>query len=470
MSETNGTASTAFRAAERLKLAEPWEVYGERSSRYEIHLNGREIELVRGPILVEGYGVRVFRPRDGGTGTGFQASTDFSEEGIRATAEDAEALTQYSSFPAKKIELPNGSTASAPSPEIRDPRLWDRPLETLQEYVDGLLRSFDGVPDAQPSFGSVRATLSETTLTNSAGLRANYPHTNVIFELAVKSTAGPEGRPPGEYWVNEIMRRLESHDLPDRVADWCRLARDARRAEPTPTGDLPVVLPASVLSGILPLGIGDRVTGAARLRDLAPQIGTVWGTDAVTLRDDGRVPWGISSSPVDDEGSPQRERTILDHGRVTGLLYDARHAGAFDTGSTGNAVRGGHFSFTEWRRFESAPGSATTTLVLAPGDGGSDAELIEAAGDGIWLQQLGWAIPDPVTGAFGGEIRIGYRIRGGKLAEPVRGGTLGGVVVAPEGQPSLLGSAVGFGSTAVLSEKLLSPTLLVRPLTVAGQG
>ena len=120
-------------------------------------------------------------------------------------------------------------------------------------------------------------------------------------------------------------------------------------------------------------------------------------------------------------------------------------------------------------RFTHTPSPANSTLVVEAGTDGTDAELAEIAGDGIWLQQLGWASPDPISGAFGGEIRIGYRIRNGKIAEPVRGGTIGGTVVAPPGTPSLLTSIAAIGSKARLVDDLSSPTLLVKTLTVAGE-
>ncbi len=465
----SAAASTAFDAADRLRAPGPWEIFGERSRRYEIHLNGRSIEMIRGPILIEGYGLRLFRPRDGGMGIGSQASTELTEAGVRAAARDAEELAKYSAFPAKSIDLPSGKSGTGDGPEVCDPNLWDRPLETLEGFVDALLQPFEGERDVEPSFGSVRATLTETTITNSSGLRVAYPHTTAWLELAVKASGGPEGAAPGEYWVNDTVRRLETRDLPDRVREWSRLARDVRRAKSTPSGELPVVLPSAILPTILPAVIGFRFTGSARLRDLAPELGTTWAAEAVTVRDDGRVPWGIGSSPVDDEGSPQRARPLLDRGQVAGLLYDTRHAGAFETRSTGNGWRGRALIYLDWRRFLGPPVNTTSTLSISAGKDGSDAELIEAAGDGIWLQQLGWAVPDPVSGAFGGEIRIGYRIRDGKLAEPVRGGTLGGTVMAPSGHPSLLRNVAAIGSTPVLSEWVQSPTLLIRPLTVAGQ-
>lgn len=469
MTAADDGAPTALQVARHLHTDAPWEVYGERCRRYEIHLNGLSVEMERGPILLEGYGVRVFRHQADRTGIGFQASTDLSEAGVRAATEDAESLARHSNFPAKEIELP-GAVGDPPKPDVLDRALWDRPIDNLREYVDALFRSFDGIRDAVPSFGSVRATLTETTMTNSSGLEFRYPQTTVWFELAVKATGGPEGRPPGEYWVNDSFRRLEPSRLDEQVCDWCRIARDVRRAEPSPTGELPVLLPASILATIFPAVLGYRFTGAARLRGIAPEVGSSWGNDGLTVYDDGLVPWAIGTSPVDDEGTPQRRRTLIDRGKVSELYYDVRHAGAFGVRPTGSAVRGRDVVYMDWRRFLHPPVGTSTTLTIAPGPGGTDEELMEAAGDGIWVQQLGWAVPDPISGSFGGEIRIGYRVRGGKLGDPIRGGTVGGSVLAPGGGHSLLNDAVGIGAKPTLVESVLAPTMLVKSLTVAGSG
>jgi len=468
MSTSSPRSDTALRLAERIRADAPWELFAERSRRFEVHFNGLSVEMVRGPILLEGYSVRVLRARDGHTGVGFQASTDLSDEGLRKVTEDAEGLTLFSEFPAAEVELPGRPTSPLAAVEVLDPDLWDHPGERLLEYVDTLFRTFDGKRDVLPSFGSVRATLSETSLANSAGLRSTAAHTTVDLEVAVKAFGGAEGPPPGEYWVNESTRRLETGSLPGRVEDWCRYARDVRRASRPPTGELPVLLPASVCQGILPIVLGYQFTGSARLLKIAPEAGRRVGTTELSIYDDGRVPWAIGSSLLDTEGTPQRRRTLVSNGSVDELMYDSLHAATFHLPPSGNAFRGVSFGFRDWRRFLHRPTGTTSTTVVAPGSGGSDAELIEAAGEGLWVQQLGWAIPDPISTAFGGELRIGYRIRGGKLAEPVRGGTVGGVVLSPPGAPSMLSNLAGIGSRPALKEDVYMPTLLIRPLTVAG--
>ncbi len=468
MTPPTESSDAAFRVADAIRTEAPWEVFAQRIRRYEIHLNGRAIELERAPVLSEGYGIRLLRPRDGKIGTGFQASNDFSEAGIRESVTGAAAVAARSEFPAPSVALPGSVSGGGSTPEILDPALWARPLDSARAYVQSVFSAFDPHPHEAISFGSVKVSLVETSIANSAGARVRYPHTVVETEFAVKATGGPEGAPPGEYWVTDTARRLDPSPLPGLVAEWCRFAQDVRRAKAPPTGDLPVVLPASLTEQILPSVLGYRFTGGARLRELSPKLGAKLAVEGLSIHDDGRFPWAIASGPTDDEGAPAGRHALIRGGAVAELLYDSLRGAAFNAPTTGNAVRGVGFGHRDPVKFAHPPGEHSTTLVIEPGSGGTDAELIEAAGDGIWLQQLGWAVPDTVSGIFGGEIRIGYRIRGGKLAEPVRGGTVGGSALGPEGAPSMLTCLGAIGSKQHLVGDLAAPTLLVRPLAVAG--
>jgi predicted Zn-dependent protease len=470
MSTPKSTADTAFRVAEHLKhLKDPWDVYGERTRSYELHLGGKGVELTRGPILMEGYGLRVLHPRGEKTATGFQASTDASAAGIDAVLKDADSVARYSEFPAKNVSLPSGAHQATPDSQIADSALWSDAPRTLSEYAAAVFAAFEGRKGVTVSFGSVKAACIEVTMANSAGLSASYAHTTVGFELAVKAYDGPEGPAPGEYWVDTGGRRLEPARLPQLADQWSRYAEDARRAKSPPSGDLAVVVPPSVLDAILPAALAMKLSGRGQLRDLSPPHGSLLGQAGLTLIDDGTIPWALGTSPWDDEGTPQGQHPLVADGVSSGLLYDAMYGNALGHPSTGNGVRSAAFQLGGMRRFTRSPGPSTSTLSIRQGTGGTDEELIEAAGDGIWVQQLGWASPDPLTTAFGGEIRIGYRIRHGKLAEPIRGGTLGGLVVSTPGTPSLMSSLAAIGSTPELGEGVFVPSVLVRPLTVAGE-
>jgi predicted Zn-dependent protease len=461
-----GGPAAAHRVADRLKVDGPWEVFAEEIQRYEVHLNGTTVELVRGPVALDGYSVRLLRGRGKTTGVGFQASTDFSEAGLKASVADAESIAKHSEFPASSVALPAAGT-KPPEAEIRDRALWDDPARAVDEYLSVLRHAFADRPGASLSFGSVKTARVRTSLVNSAGLSFSYEHTLAQVEMAVKATGGPAGAAPGEYWVDESKRRLDTDRLAAAIDDWCRYAADVRRAVAPPSGELPVVLPPAVLAGIIPPVLGFRASGAAKLRKLGLEPGRQLGSELVTISDHGAYAWSPEAAPYDAEGAVSRVTPVVERGVVRSVVYDALHAAAFGEHSTGNGLRLG-FGPRPWFTFTTPPTNACSTLVLAPGDGGSVAELCEAAGDGIWVQQLGWANPEAISAAFGGEIRIGYRIRHGKLAEPVRGGVVGGLVFAPPGSPSLLTSIAAVGRHAELSESLASPPVLVKPLTVAG--
>jgi TldD protein len=467
------TSDLAFRVGDQLRaVPAPWDVFAERSQRFEVHLNGPRVELSRGPIVLEGYGVRVLRAHDGVTGVGYQASTDYSPEGVRAAVEDAETVARFGQFPAKHPELPGKQPNGTRVGTIVDPVLWADPRAALDGHVAALIAAFEGRSGVVPSFGSVKATLTEVSLANSSGFAGSYAHTVVETEVAVKAYGGPEGRPPGEYWVTELGRRLATETLPASAAEWSRYAEDARHAKSPPNGELPVILPPEVLEGILPRVLGFQFSGGAKLRGLSVAAGSQVGIATLHVADDGTAEWGIGTSPFDDEGTGQRKRSLITEGKANELLYDVLHADALGSASTGNGVRAGGFDPTQWARwkkFTRRPGPESSTIVVSPGDGGKDAELVEGVADGIWVQQIGWANPDPLSGAFGGEIRIGYRIRGGKLAEPVRGGTVGGIVLARGDGPSLFRNISAIGSTVKLSGVLSSPTVVVRSLAISGE-
>ena len=466
-------SNLAVRVADRLsELPGPWDVFAERSRRFEIHLSATRVELTRGPMVLEGYGLRLLRAIDGQTGVGYQASTDFSDEGVRAAVKDAEKYARFNQFPAKHPELPSGRPPTGDGPKIVDPALWSDPSGALERFAAALLAAFEGRKGAVPSFSSVKATLTEASVANSAGLAHSYAHTAVETEIAVKAFGGPEGRPPGEYWFSDLGRRLDPDPLPTLAIEWSRFAEDARRATSPPNGDVPVVLPPDVLTGIIPAVARFQFGAAARLRGLGVVAESQVGGDGLDVADDGLLDWGIGSSPIDDEGTPQRKRKIISNGRVGEILFDVLHADALGSTSTGNGSRAGGIdpSVGLWRRFTRRPAPEASTIVIPAGNGGTDAEVIEQVEDGIWVQQLAWAQPDELGGRFGGEIRIGYRIHHGKLAEPVRGGTVGGAVVARDGAPSLLRDLKAVGSKTKLMGALSSPTLLIRSLSVSGDG
>lgn len=466
----SGEADTALRVGDRLRrrVETPWEVFGERIRRFEVHLNGGSVEMVRGPIAIEGYGVRTFTPQNGGMGVGFAATSDLSENGIDSAHALALVVGQHSQFPAKKVDLPGRSHGGSVELDIVDRALWSDPVAELESFASDLVAATSTTPHIEPSFGSVRATLAETTIANSAGASASYPHTLVDLEIAVKASGGPEGAAPGEWWVNARFNQLARGYVQREAPGWLRRAEDVRHAKPTPGGPTRVLFPPGVLNEILPVPLGFRLSGSAALRKMTPKAGSPVGPDSLAMYDDGLLPRSLGSSPVDDEGTPQRRKPLIEAGKTVETICDLLHGEAIGMGSSGNARREPP-GFLSEMRFTNTPVPGPSTMVVQPGSGGTDEEMVEAAENGLWLDQLGWAFPDPFSTAFGGEIRLAYRIRHGRREEAVRGGTLGGVLLTPEGSPSFLRSLSAVGSKPEVVGTMSTPTWQVDDVEVAGE-
>jgi predicted Zn-dependent protease len=466
---TQYTADTAERVGDLIgtHLAGPWDVFAQRLHRHEVHLVGRAPELHRGPLTIEGFGLRVFRPNGDALRVGLASTNEVSRDSVAQTIARAEAVAKFASFPAKSVELPS-TVRSLPEVPLVDPAVRDQPEASIEKFCQELIGRFDGMKDPVPSFGSVRATFAENSLRNSAGASAHWFSTSVEFEFAIKSVSSGGSGAPSEFWVNSVARQLEPHALHVDVPTWARIAHDMHGARPPSTGTQTVVFPPSELGEIATAILGFRMTGAARLRQLAPEPGSQLASPLVHLSDDPALPWGMGSAPVDDEGSARTPLALLQAGKVGPLAYDLLHGSKFGVPSNGHGNRMAVLG--EPYRFAGGLSPVTSNLVLATGDAGSDEELMERVGEGIWLEQLGYPFPDGLGGTYGGELRAAYRIHRGKKAEPLRGGTIGGLLFGPPGTPSLLGNVTALGSVAEQYGRFTSPAVVVENIAVAGPG
>jgi TldD protein len=116
----------------------------------------------------------------------------------------------------------------------------------------------------------------------------------------------------------------------------------------------------------------------------------------------------------------------------------------------------------------------TNTFMLAGND--NPGELVERVQDGIYAKSFGGGQVDITSGKFVFSCTEAYRIRGGKIAEPIKGATLIG-----DG-PTVLTRIKGIGNDLELDEGVGicgkggqsvpagvgQPTLLIEGLTVGG--
>jgi len=182
--------------------------------------------------------------------------------------------------------------------------------------------------------------------------------------------------------------------------------------------------------------------------------------------DDGAIDQRRGSLTIDDEGTPTGRNVLIEDGILKGYLQDRLNARLMGMAPTGNGRR---------ENFAHAPmPRMTNTFMLAGQD--DPGELIGRVKDGIYAKSFGGGQVDITSGKFVFSLTEAYRIRGGRIAEPVKGATLIG-----DG-PTVLTRVKGIGNDFALDEGIGvcgkggqsvpagvgQPTLLIDGLTVGG--
>jgi len=195
-------------------------------------------------------------------------------------------------------------------------------------------------------------------------------------------------------------------------------------------------------------------------------IGQRVASKGVTVVDDGTLPDRRGSLTIDDEGTSTGRTTLIEDGILKGYLQDRLNARLMGMAPTGNGRR---------ESFAHAPMPRMTNTFMLAGNDDPD-ELVNRVKDGIYARSFGGGQVDITSGKFVFSCTEAYRIRGGRIAEPIKGATLIG-----DG-PTVLTRVKGIGNDLALDEGVGvcgkggqsipagvgQPTLLIDGLTVGG--
>jgi TldD protein len=236
-----------------------------------------------------------------------------------------------------------------------------------------------------------------------------------------------------------------------------------------PAGEMPVVLGPGWCGVLLHEAVGHGLEGDFNRKGTSAfsgRIGERVGAPGVTVVDDGAIEQRRGSLTIDDEGTPTRRNVLIEDGILKGYLQDRLNARLMGMEPTGSGRR---------ESFAHAPmPRMTNTFMLAGND--DPAELVERVSDGIYAKSFGGGQVDITSGKFVFSCTEAYRIRGGKIAEPVKGATLIG-----DG-PTVLTRIKGIGNDLALDQGVGvcgkggqsvpagvgQPSLLIDGITVGG--
>jgi len=241
------------------------------------------------------------------------------------------------------------------------------------------------------------------------------------------------------------------------------------RSVAAPAGEMPVVLGPGWCGVLLHEAVGHGLEGDFNRKGTSAfsgRIGARVAAPGVTVIDDGAMEQRRGSLTIDDEGTPTRRNVLIEDGILKGYLQDRLNARLMGMEPTGSGRR---------ESFAHAPMPRMTNTFML---GGNDhpGELVERVKDGLFAKSFGGGQVDITNGKFVFSCTEAYRIRNGKIAEPVKGATLIG-----DG-PTVLTRIKGIGNDLALDEGVGicgkggqsvpagvgQPSLLIDGITVGG--
>lgn len=447
MADLPDLARAALEAAED---GEAVEAYAGESRRTQVKARKGEVDSLS-RSETRGVGVRVVAA--GRLGYAWSADPDPGEvAGLVASARES---ARHAAADPSNV-LPEAADAEALPGLFRESQAALGPDRKVDLAIDLDRASVSSHPEVRKVEEVIYAdSVSRLAIGSTTGVAAEYSRTDCWCMVSALAERDDETQSGFSFAVARELDELDWRGAAEEAAE--RGARLLGATKPA-TEKVPVLLDPWAASSFLGVLAGAlSAEEAQKGRSLfADRVGETVGAELFTLVDDGRLPDGPGSAPIDDEGVPTGRTPLIESGVLRGFLHNAQTAARAGSRSTGNAGRAG---------YRSVPGVSPTNLVVEPGED-SPEDLLRRAGRAVYVQDVTGVHSgaSPVTGEFSVGA-TGLRVEDGALAAPLREMTIASTLEEILGALQAVGSDLRFfpGGGAIGT-----PTLLVGEMTVAG--
>ncbi len=377
-----------------------WEVTGIKNRESQLYTIFQHVESIR-EVASQEFQVRIYLVYEK-NGHSFLGESSFVLTGDDAMGPKiSSALEMARLISNKPFSLP-APGATYPTIQTFDTKLAADPLYHLDQIHKYLNTSgFSGV-----ELNSAEVFISECayTLINSRGLTATRKETEILVNfvlLAKKQDKEAEA---------EAIKRCRLYDdlnIAQTLSQYATHALDMLDGEPPPTGTYDVILAEEALDTFFNYFIAQSsgqagYQGWSQFKEGAPIVKEPKG-EKITLASDPFLPGGMKSRPFDENGLPLSKVLVIEKNVFKKRTANKRYAdylGIEPTGVFANIVV--------------SPGSYSLKDLMSP------TPL-------LYLSKFSTFEPNPVTGAFSGEIRVGYLLDGQKRV-PIKGGSVSGTM------------------------------------------
>jgi predicted Zn-dependent protease len=408
--------------------ADDWQCTLRRDDEAQMYLIGTQIEAVRHVNSAQAQVVLYsdHPPASGEDASPARGSTAVTLSGgeladlARLAARLADGVAMARLIDNPPFALPTMPAGGFPETHINDDDLARDLPGALEAIRAELEQAVAAQPNVRLSSAELYATQSSTAFRNSRGLSGAYEGTHAFLDLALLARSGDQ---EAEFHAMISRRRLADLQIAPTIAAYAAYARDVLRAAPPATHSGPVILSGDALGSMAAPALGGfpgffapvafQTSGQAAFQKLARCApgeflsGEEPRGDRITVYADALRPWGNHSAPFDKDGVPATRTPLVEDGVLRRYWTDMRAAA--------------------WLG-ESAPTGEFAGLSIAPG--AWRLEDLRSVADGPVYEIVSFSLmlPDPLTGDFVAEIRLGYR-HDASGVHPIKGGSLSGNVL-----------------------------------------
>ncbi|TME86214.1 MAG: TldD/PmbA family protein [Chloroflexi bacterium] len=288
----------------------------------------------------------------------------------------------------------------------------------LLRLANDVARAHD--PRVSQATVSYAESVQEILVANSEGVHRTDTRVRVNFAVQVVAKDGVVLESGFEAVRGTLGFELLTEDaVRDAAESAARRAVLNVGAQPAPAGTYTVVLSSEAGGTLIHESVGHGLEADLNLKGLSVysgRIGEKVASELITVVDDGRDPGRRGTAAMDDEATPTQRTVLIAKGILKTYLSDRKHAEKLGIPRSGNARR---------ENFRHLPICRMSNTMIASGDS-DPAAIVRSVKDGIFVKKMGGGQVDVVSGNFAFEVTECYRIRDGKLAEPLRGATLVG--------------------------------------------
>ncbi len=356
----------------------------------------------------QGFGLRAVS----GETSGFAHSGELSESALKRAAGSVRTVLTGRS----------GTLAGPPSPTNRSLYTSLNPLAepsfeakvALLQQVDAYLR--DNNEDVRQVSTSITASWQVVEILRADGHIARDVRPLVRFNVSVVAGKG-DRQERGSHGTGGRM----SADILMHPKTWQASADDALRqarvnleAVAAPAGAYDIVLGPGWPGVMLHEAVGHGLEGDFNRKGTSAfsgLIGQQVAARGVTVIDDGSIDNRRGSLSIDDEGTPSARNILIEDGILVGYMQDRQNARLMGVDPTGNGRR---------QSYAHAPMPRMTNTFMMGGDYEPD-EILSSVKDGLYAVSFGGGQVDITSGKYVFDCTEAYRVRNGKVEEPVKG-------------------------------------------------